>query len=160
MLKNVTRRYEAELYIAIVALLTVAAIALFAIPSSAGTNLTPRMRTEVRYQHVASASWTDREVRMTIRGAVRRWPVPGGVDMALSVARCESGFEARDSSPHSGYEGVYQQATAYWRSRLAAYDSPRWQLHDSVNNGRSNVIVSIRQAHAGGWGPWEAGACA
>jgi hypothetical protein len=123
-------------------------------PADAGRNITPRMRAEVRFQHVAPAHWTDREVRMSIRAAVKLWPVPGGVDKALSVARCESGFEATDSSPGSGYEGVFQQATAYWPSRLATYDSPRWALHDSVNNARSNVVVSIRMAHAGGWGPW------
>lgn len=117
-------------------------------------SITPLQRQEIRFQRVSSEKWTDREVRMTIRAAVRRWPVPGGLDQAFDVARCESGFEAKDSSPGSGHEGVYQQATAYWAGRQNAYDSQRWHLAENVNNGRSNVIVSVRMAHGRGWGDW------
>lgn len=117
---------------------------------------TPTQREEIRFQRVNLAEhWSDHEVRMTIRAAVRRWPVDGGVAKAFDVAACESGFEAKDSSPGSGYEGVYQQATRYWGGRQNAYDSARWHLAENVNNARSNVVVSIRMAHSGGWGPWS-----
>lgn len=57
--------------------------------------------------------YTDREIRRTIRCAVRRWPVPGGPSFAIAVARCESGFEA-EAYNAGGYGGVYQQSIRRW----------------------------------------------
>jgi hypothetical protein len=100
---------------------------------------------------VCDYRWRDgaRQVKKTIRCAARRWDVPGGPRKALSVARCESGFD-----PHaygSGNAGVFQQALPYWPGRATQYGLPG----RSAYNGRANVIVSIRMAHAGGWGPWS-----
>lgn len=97
--------------------------------------------------------FTDREVRRTIRCAVRRWPVDGGAAKAIAVARCESGFETHAYNP-GGYAGVFQQAVRYWDGRQHLYDVDRWELRPSVFNGRTNVTVSVRMAHRGGWGPW------
>jgi hypothetical protein len=98
--------------------------------------------------------WTDREVRRTIRCAARRWPVAGGVGKALQVARCESGFET-NAYNSGGYAGVFQQAIRYWPDRQRVYDVERWELRPGVFNGRTNVTVSIRMAHRGGWSPWS-----
>lgn len=89
------------------------------------------------------------QLKSIIRCAARRWKVPGGVSEAMSVARCESGFNPRAYNA-GGYAGVYQHAVRYWRER-----AQRWGLAGrSVFNGRANVIVSIRMAHAEGWGAW------
>ena len=97
--------------------------------------------------------WRDRtyQVKQLIRCAARRWTVPGGPGEALSVARCESGFDPRAYG--SGNAGVFQQRVVYWRGRARTWGFPG----ASVYNGRANIIVSIRMAHAGGWDAW---ACA
>jgi len=94
-----------------------------------------------------------RPIKDLIRCAAARWPVPGGAATALAVARCESGF--RPDAYSNGNAGVFQQRVRYWDGRYEAYTRPWWQLYRSVFNGRTNVIVSIRMAHAVGWGPWS-----
>jgi hypothetical protein len=90
-----------------------------------------------------------RQVKQLIKCAVARWNSPGGAKKALSVARCESGFDP-DAYNSGGYAGVYQHATRYWPDR-----ADHWGFPDrSAFNGRANVIVSIRMAHASGWGAW------
>jgi hypothetical protein len=89
------------------------------------------------------------QLKSVIRCAAHRWKVPGGVAKALSVARCESGFNPRAYNA-SGYAGVYQHAVRYWRQRADEWGFPR----RSVFNGRANVIVAIRMAHALGWSAW------
>jgi len=90
------------------------------------------------------------QLKRLIRCAARRWDVSGGGRKALSVARCESGFDPDAYNP-GGYAGVYQQATRYWPTRARTYGFRDY----SVYNGRANVIVSVRMAHRGGWGPWS-----
>jgi len=92
------------------------------------------------------------QVRRLVRCSARRWHVRGGPPQAVRVARCESHFRPRAYNP-SGYAGVFQQSTRYWRGRARTYGFPRW----SVYNGRANVIVSIRMAHRYGWGGWSCG---
>lgn len=98
--------------------------------------------------------FTDTEVRKTIRCGVERWPVPGGVDAALSVAACESGFETRTGG---SYLGVYQFAPSTWASNRARFRTlgRRWDLSWSGLNGRANVTVAIKVASTTGWGPWS-----
>jgi hypothetical protein len=91
------------------------------------------------------------QVRQLIRCAAERWPVPGGPAKALSVARCESGFDPRAYA--SGNAGVYQQRVAYWAGRASQWGFPG----ASVYNGRANIIVSVRMAHASGWDAWACG---
>ncbi len=96
--------------------------------------------------------WSGAEVRDTIRCAARQWNVDGHT--ALRVADCESGF-----SPYAynsgGYAGVFQHSTRYWPSRQNTFDRHnRWNINESVFNARSNIIVSIRMVHRGGWSPW------
>jgi hypothetical protein len=92
-------------------------------------------------------------IKRIIRCAVFKWPVPGGSAKALSVARCESGF--RPNALGFGNGGVYQHRLPYWAGRYEALTLRRWHLWPSVYNGRTNVIVSIRMAHAQGWGAWS-----
>jgi len=91
------------------------------------------------------------QVKQLIWCAAARWNSPGTPRQAIRVARCESNLNpsAYDSG---GYAGLFQHATRYWPGR-----ADRWGQDDrSVFNGRANVIVSIRMAHAyGSWGAWS-----
>ncbi|MEX2275822.1 MAG: hypothetical protein WEA10_09725 [Actinomycetota bacterium] len=93
---------------------------------------------------------SDRQVKRTIRCAVQRWRVRGGVRKAMSIARRESGFEPRAYNSAGPYLGVYQHVRRYWSSRARQYG----MAGKSAFNGRANVLVSIRMAHKHGWGPW------
>ncbi|MEX0989210.1 MAG: hypothetical protein WD206_02800 [Actinomycetota bacterium] len=93
---------------------------------------------------------SDRQVKRTIRCAVRRWHVRGGVRKAMKVARRESGFEPRAYNSAGPYLGVYQHVRSYWPSRARQMGLPG----KSAFNGRANVIVSIRMVNKHGWGPW------
>ena len=90
------------------------------------------------------------QIKQLIRCAARRWDSPGTPRQAVAVAHCESNLNPRAYNS-GGYAGLYQQATRYWPGR-----ADRWgQDHRSVFNGRANVIVSIRMAHAlGSWSAW------
>jgi hypothetical protein len=93
---------------------------------------------------------SDRQIKRTIRCAVRRWHVRGGARKAIRVARRESGFEHNAYNPAGPYLGVYQHVRAYWPRRARQMGMPR----RSAFNGRANVIVSIKMVHKHGWGPW------
>lgn len=96
------------------------------------------------------------DVRATIRCAVRRWAVPGGLDMALYIARRESGLNWNADNPYSSASGVYQFVDGTWFSQVSARrDFIKAQhLSTSVWNARANVLIAIRSAHGNGWGPW------
>jgi len=105
------------------------------------------------------------EVRYTIRCAVRRWPVPGGyyngiylsgLDLALAIARRESGFNWYAANPTSSASGVYQFVSGTWSGQVSGRAElfNKQELNRSVFNARSNVMVAIRYAHGAGWGPW------
>lgn len=100
---------------------------------------------------VCDIRWREGEhqVKRLIRCAARRWSVEGGPSKALSVARCESGFDPKAYG--GGNLGVFQQNSRYWPGRAKAYGFRGY----SAFNGRANVIVSIRMAHRGGWSPWS-----
>lgn len=114
---------------------------------------------QCRYQYAnGQAGWTDREVKKLIACAVSRYPVSGGLDKALYIANRESGFECRANNPNSSAFGVYQVISSTWTSWHAGLPPRwwhrRWELMHSRGNCRANVMVSIRIAHSGGWGPW------
>ena len=90
-------------------------------------------------------------IKQLIGCAARRWPVPGGAYKAIAVAACESHLNPRALSSGGSYAGLFQQSTLYWPSRAMQYG----QGDRSVYNGRANIIVSIRMAHANGsWSAW------
>jgi len=71
---------------------------------------------------------------------------------ALAIAQRESGLAWYAVNPSSGAAGVYQHLPQYWKARVLSY--PALRLGPSVFNARSNILVAIRMAHSGGWGPW------
>ncbi len=107
---------------------------------------------ECSYQTLQKGNWTVWEIKKTIQCAIDKWPVQGGFKKALTVAECESGSDLRDPGG-DGYIGTFQQAERYWSGRRNEYNPPTWKhpLAKWGDNPRSNVIVSIKMAHAKGW---------
>jgi hypothetical protein len=90
------------------------------------------------------------QIKQLIRCAALRWDSPGMPGQAISVARCESIVNPRAYNS-GGYAGLFQQSISFWPGR-----ADQWGQDDrSVFNGRANIIVSVRMAHAAGsWSPW------
>jgi hypothetical protein len=122
------------------------AAALAMLPSSPAAAKGHKIR-----QTVCPVPWrkSPHQVRRLIRCAVDRWPVPGGAHYAIHIAKRESGLHAHAFNS-GGYAGLFQQSVHYWSGRARRYGFPGTSPFD----GRANTIVSIRMAHAGGWGPW------
>jgi len=130
---------------------------LLLLPNHAAANESWRWE-QCRFKNLESGGdgWTTREIAKTVRCAARRWTVDGGVTKALDVGRCESGLDA-DEYGNPPYIGVYQFAPSTFEGaadRFAAFRH-RWGIPDNPWNGRANVVLAIRVAHAGGWGPWS-----
>ena len=90
------------------------------------------------------------QIKQLTKCAASRWDNPGTPDQAIAVADCESNLNPR-AHHSSGYASLFQQSTLYWPGR-----ANQWGQDDrSVFNGRANIIVSIRMAHASGsWSQW------
>jgi hypothetical protein len=97
--------------------------------------------------------------RDQIRCAVRRWSVPGGTATAVCIARRESGLLPWAESSDGRNKGLFQQHVDYWDGNYETYTRPAWELRRAILSGRTNAIVSIRMAHAIGWGPWGGRHC-
>ncbi len=97
--------------------------------------------------------------RAQIGCAVARWTVPGGVAVAMCIAKRESGLLPWAESGDGLNKGLFQQHVRYWDGNYDAYTRPVWQLPPRIVSGRTNAIVSIRMAHDIGWGPWGGRRC-
>jgi hypothetical protein len=97
--------------------------------------------------------------RRLIRCAATRWPVRGGIEKAVCIARRESALNPKATSEHGHYLGLYQHDAEAWDGRFGAWTRERWELNPEALNGRSNAIVTIRMASANGWGPWRGDGC-
>ncbi|MGZ6546206.1 MAG: hypothetical protein ACXVEI_12925 [Actinomycetota bacterium] len=91
--------------------------------------------------------------------AADKWPVEGGADKAICIARRESGLIPTASSPTGMYVGLFQHSAADWPNRYEQWTRPSWQLKENPYNGRTNAIVTIRMANAQGWGAWAGVGC-
>lgn len=94
-----------------------------------------------------------------IRCAVARWPVKGGADKAICVARRESALNPKAVGGDGAYLGLFQHMKSAWHERFVAWTKRAWQLKDDGLNGRSNTIVTIRIANAQGWAAWKGAGC-
>ena len=91
--------------------------------------------------------------------AADKWPVEGGADKAICIARRESGLIPTASSATGMYVGLFQHSAADWPNRYAQWTRPSWQLKENPYNGRTNAIVTMRMANAQGWGAWAGVGC-
>jgi len=134
-----------------VAALSIAAI-LSIVPASASRAVTPGVRREAQVPaKICDYDWRKGtfQVKQLIRCAAEHWNVPGGADLALSIADRESHFHPKAYNS-SGCAGIYQHMLRYWPGRAAAYGFPGW----SAFNARANIIVTMEMVQRGGWGPW------
>ncbi len=91
--------------------------------------------------------------------AADKWPVEGGADKAICIARRESGLIPTASSATGMYVGLFQHSAADWPNRYAQWTRPSWQLKENPYNGRTNAIVTMRMSNAQGWGAWAGVGC-
>lgn len=122
--------------------------------SSASADPTGWRWERCRFKTLQPAPWTVKEVHKTIHCAVLHWPVSH--QTADYVAMRESGMRYDATNPSSGACGIYQHLPRYWPGRVAEFNRslPRWDARPGCYNARANVLVAIRMAHNGGWGPW------
>lgn len=119
-------------------------------------------RADWRWRHCRFESrdgqpgYTIPEVKLTIRCAVERMPVSGGVSYAMYIAHRESGFHPYALNASSQACGIYQHIQSYWPGRESGFDRshPNFRLSDRCTDARINILTSIWMAHRGGWGPW------
>ena len=97
--------------------------------------------------------------REQILCAVARWPVPGGAEVALCIAKRESGLLPWAESGDGLNKGLFQQHVHYWDGNYDGYTQRWWDLPRRILSGRTNTIVSIRMASDIGWGPWGGRDC-
>lgn len=110
---------------------------------------------ECRFQSLRRGTWTALEERLTSTCAIAKWPVSGGYDQFFSVAACESGWN-RFANNSGRYLGLFQHAAPYWSGRVGSSQPSGWdkKLSTRWTNSRSQIVVTARMVHSGGWGPW------
>ena len=94
-----------------------------------------------------------------IQCAADRWPVPGGAETAICIAKRESGLVPTASSATGQYLGLFQHSAVAWPDRYDEWTRPVWRLSQSALNGRTNAVVTMRMVNAEGWGPWSGVGC-
>jgi hypothetical protein len=133
--------------------LVLAAGVLFVSPHT--PNAYSKVRDPGRYARTSDGNgWSPTDVKQAIRIVVDRWHVAGGVCRAFCIAKHESGFQSHGNDS-SCCKGVFQQHEDYWAGRFRRFNPHHgWRLRNAIHNARSNIVVSIRMAHASGWGDW------
>lgn len=111
---------------------------------------------ECRFQSLQEGTWTSLEEQLTSECALAKWSVSGGYVRFYAVADCESGWN-RFASNSGRYLGLFQHSATYWGGRVRAYEPPAWDkgLSSRWQNSRTQVVVTARMVHGGGWGPWS-----
>jgi hypothetical protein len=110
---------------------------------------------ECRFQSLNRGTWTSREEVLTARCAVAKWTPAGGFAKVDSVISCESGWNRFAYNPAGPYVSLAQHALSAWPYRLRSYRPAGWSLSPRWQNARSALVVTVRMAASGGWGPWS-----
>lgn len=138
------------------AIVVVSALAVSAMPAHGSAR-------DERPGPCALVRGTDEGVRAfsarIITCAAERWPVQGGAEKAICIADRESGLIPTAQSPTGMYLGLFQHSAEAWGDRFLEWTRPTWELKPNALNGRTNAIVTMRMAHASGWGPWAGVGC-
>ena len=109
--------------------------------------------------HLEDGERVGHQMKELIRCATAKWEVPGGAVKAICIADRESGLNPKAVSGNGTYVGLYQHTKEYWPARFEEYAKPAWALSDNPLAGRTAVLVSVRMANEGGWGPWRGVGC-
>jgi hypothetical protein len=92
----------------------------------------------------------------TVRCIAIKQEPPGGVQGALAVWNCESGFGSEgyhDDAYHGPFQYLRGTYTGQW---LMLDDVRRWfELSSDVHDVRSNIILAVAWAAHYDWGPWS-----
>jgi hypothetical protein len=72
------------------------------------------------------------------------------VEMAVEVARCESGLNSNAYNPSGPYGGLFQHYEPSWPSRASAAGFPGASIFDPTANTAAAHLVW----QSGGWDPW------
>ena len=107
-----------------------------------------------RYNSLVEEEWTAREERLTSECVLAKWGVSGGYRKFWVVGACESGWN-RLASNGGRYLGLFQHSAAYWGTRVRNLAPAHWSLAPRWTNSRSQIVVTARMVHAGGWDPWS-----
>jgi hypothetical protein len=130
-----------------------------ALASPAGTHVPPqRVSGPCAIVREDGEAIQDFSIRL-ITCAADRWPVPGGADQAICIARRESGLVPTASSPSGEFVGLFQHSAAAWPDRYAEWTRPVWQLKENPFNGRTASVVTMRMVNVDGWGAWSGAGC-
>ena len=111
---------------------------------------------ECRFQSLQAGTWTAAEERFTLECAVGHWQIPGGIDQAVAVGNCESGWN-RLANNGGRYLGLFQHAASSYTGRVNTYEPAAWDkpLSRRWTNSRGHIVMTVRMVAAGGWGPWS-----
>lgn len=124
---------------------TVFLVALLVLPSPASAS-TPHVAKDC-----PQAATNPDGVKALIRCAAPKLGV--STSKALYIAWRESHYQPHAKNPHSSARGVFQVIDSTWRYFLSHF---RWghQVGTWVEDGRANVILSLRYVKRNGWSPW------
>jgi hypothetical protein len=137
------------------------ALSLFAVPPAFARQLqgaAPRVPGPCALAREADEAIQDFSIRL-ITCAADKWPVEGGAEKAICIARRESGLIPTASSQTGMYVGLFQHSAADWPRRYDEWTKSWWQLKENPYNGRTASIVTMRIANAEGWAAWAGAGC-
>lgn len=98
--------------------------------------------------------WSSTDLHQAARCVISHWSVPGGYRKADSVIRCESSWHPHESN--SCCHGLLQLHESYFGGWFRRFNPHRgWRLRHAIENPRTNLVIGLRLAHAGGWSPWS-----
>ncbi len=108
--------------------------------------------------HRAEGETVRKHMRDVIRCASLKWDTKGGPELAICIARRESGL-LPTAGADGPFLGLYQHMRAYWRERFESWSRPGWDLKRTALNGRTNALVTMRMVATNGWGAWGGAKC-
>ena len=124
-------------------------------PSHLGAKATWR-QIECRFNSLYAPAWTAKEERLTSECVLAKWGVSGGYRKFWAVGACESDWNRMAyNGGGPSYLGLFQHSAAYWGARVRNLEPARWTLAPHWSNSRTQIVVTARMVHAGGWGPWS-----
>jgi hypothetical protein len=139
------------------AIVAAVAAAITVLPTTSQASITERNERLCQFQHIDRAAWTPREEARTARCVTDRFgPIPGGLPKLRDTLQCESGWNRWAYNAIGPYVGLAQHDADAWHNRVRWYQPNRWPaLGERWTNSRTQLVVTVRMVHAGGWAAWS-----